>query len=196
MIMISQNQILEEIQQTLNGSFRLIKSAITAGNSIKVEVTPNDVAGILLYLRDQLGFIHLSHISCVDWIEDKQFELVYIIWSPEKKLQIDLTSRIDRENPTMENIDHLWRQANTYERELREMFGIEFPGLIAKKEFILEDWDEIPPMRKEFDTLEYVNDSFWEREGREDAKDVRETIAERSGEDIPGFAKKYSRDND
>ena len=60
----------------------------------------------------------------------------------------------------------------------------------------MEDWDDIPPMRKEFDTLEYVNDSFWEREGREDAKDVRETIAERSGEDIPDFAKKYSRDND
>jgi len=194
--MISQNQILEEIQQTLNGSFRLIKSAIIAENSIKVEVTPNDVAGILLYLRDHMGFIHLSHISCVDWIEDKQFELVYIIWSPEKKLQINVTSRIDRDKPTMENIDHLWRQANTYEREFREMFGIEFPGLIAKKEFILEDWDDIPPMRKEFDTLEYVNDSFWEREGREDAKDVRETIAERSGEDIPGFAKKYSRDND
>ena len=194
--MIAQNQILKEIQQTLNGSFRLIKSAITADNSIKVEVTPNDVAGILLYLRDQMGFIHLSHISCVDWIEDKQFELVYIIWAPEKKFQIDVVTRIDRENATMENIDHLCRQANTYEREFREMFGIEFPGLIAKKEFILEDWDDIPPMRKEFDTLEYVNNSFWEREGREDAKDVRETIAERSGEDIPGFAKKYSRDND
>jgi hypothetical protein len=48
-------------------------------------------------------------------------------------------------------------------------------------------------MKRNFDTLEFVNDTFFEREGREDAKDVREQIAEKSGEEIPDFAKKYSR---
>ena len=87
----------------------------------------------------------------------------------------------------------IWRHANTYEREIREMFGIDFPGLVANKEFILEDWQDMPPMRRDFKTKEYVDDHYFERPGREDAQDVRETIADRSGEVIPEFAKKFSR---
>ncbi len=94
----------------------------------------------------------------------------------------------------MENIDTIWDQANTYEREFREMFGIEFPGLVAPKEFILEDWDDIPPMRKDFNSQAYALENFATRPGREDAQDVREVIQKRSGEELPDFAKKYSRD--
>ena len=73
------------------------------------------------------------------------------------------------------------------------MFGIQFPGLVGRQELILEDWDDIPPMRRDFDTLQYVMENFEFRSGREDARDVRETIAKRTGEEIPEFAKKYSR---
>jgi NADH-quinone oxidoreductase subunit C len=82
---------------------------------------------------------------------------------------------------------------NTYEREFKEMYGIEFEGLEAPDEFILEDWDGPPPMRRDFDTAAFAKDVYSERTGREDAKDVRETIAKRSDEEIPDFAKKYSR---
>ena len=93
----------------------------------------------------------------------------------------------------MDNLDMIWRQANTYEREIKEMYGIEFPGLEAPKDFLLEDWTGMPPMRRDFDTASYAKDTFYNRPGREDARDVREEIARRSGEDIPDFAKKYSR---
>jgi hypothetical protein len=49
-------------------------------------------------------------------------------------------------------------------------------------------------MRRDFITDEYVKEVYFERPGREDAKDVRETLTKRSGEEIPDFAKKYSRD--
>jgi len=48
-------------------------------------------------------------------------------------------------------------------------------------------------MRRDFDTEAYANETFFHRPGREDAQDVRETITKRSGEEIPDFAKKYSR---
>ncbi len=163
-------------------------------NQIRVNISKEKVSSLLLYLKNQLGFIHLNHISCVDWIEENQFELVYIVWQPEAKLTVLVKTRIDREHPEMENIDTIWDQAHTYEREIREMFGIEFPGLEAQREFILEGWEDIPPMRRDFDTRAYAFKTYETRPGREDAMDVRTYITKRTGEELPDFVKKYSRD--
>lgn len=162
-------------------------------NRIDFSVKKETIPSILFYLKDEMGFIHLSHISCVDWLEEGELEVVFILWSPEEKIKVFVRTRLDRDNPVMDNLDMIWRQANTYEREMLEMFGIQFTGLVAPDEFILEDWQGPPPMRRDFDTEAYSNETYFHRPGREDAEDVRETITKRSGEDIPDFAKKYSR---
>jgi len=162
-------------------------------NRLDFSVKKETIPSILFYLKDEMGFIHLSHISCVDWLEEGEFELVFILWSPNEKIKVFVKTRIDRENPVMDNLDMIWRQANTYERELREMYGIQFTGLEAPDDFILEDWQGPPPMRRDFDTEAYSDETYFHRPGREDAEDVRETITKRSGEEIPDFAKKYSR---
>ena len=172
-----------------------VETKETNENRLKLIADKKIVSSILLYLKTQLGFIHLNHISCVDWIEKNQFELVYIVWNPVTKKTVLVHTFIDRENPEMENIDTIWDQANTYEREMREMFGIEFPGLVGAKEFILEDWQEIPPMRRDFDSQKYAAETYQKRPGRENARSVREELMKRSGEELPDFAKKYSRDN-
>ncbi|MCD6179702.1 MAG: NADH-quinone oxidoreductase subunit C [Bacteroidales bacterium] len=184
----------EILAQQLQAAFEHLITEVVRKDTVFAFAPKEQVSSILLYAKEKLGYISLSHLSCVDWLESGELELVYIIWSPETKVNLFVKTRIDRENPVMENTDMIWRQINTYQREIREMFGVEFPGFIGEKEFILEDWEDAPPMRRDFDTLEYVNDTFFEREGREDKQDVRERIANRSGEEIPDFAKKYSRE--
>ena len=183
----------ENILNQLNKVFK-IEGEVKSPLRIKFVAEKDMVSSILLYLKTQMGFIHLNHMSCVDWIEENKFELVYIVWHPEQKQTVMVHTFIDRENPVMENIDTIWDQANTYEREMREMFGIEFPGLVGAKEFILEDWQEMPPMRRDFDTKKYAQETYETRPGRENARDVRQEIMKRSGEELPDFAKKYSRD--
>ncbi len=175
-------------------SFSNIEGSVRRERRIELKVSKDHVLSVLLYAKEQLSFFHLSHISCVDWLEDNQFELIYILWSHETQMQLFVKILIDREKPVAPNIDYIWRHANTYEREIREMYGIEFKGLVGEQEFILEDWEGMPPMRRDFDTKEYAEETFFDRPGREDAKDVREEIIERSREELPDFAKKYSRD--
>jgi NADH-quinone oxidoreductase subunit C len=171
-----------------------IKGRVIREHRVEVFCNKETVSSVLLKAKTQLGYIHLAHMTCVDWIDENQFELIYTIWSPVEKVQLFVRTRIDRENPVMENIDPIWDQANTYEREMREMFGIEFTGLVGEHDFVLEDWDEMPPMRKDFDTHQYAKQTYYNRPGREDAKDVRETLIKRNGTDVPDFAKKYSRE--
>ncbi len=186
-----ENLLLETLKNHFNDKIFDLK--VQRHKRVHLRTTTEQIEAVLLYLKEKLGYKHLSHLSCVDWIEENRFELVYILWNPEEKINVLVKVDVDRLNPVAPNIDYIWPQANTYERELREMFGIQFPGLVGRQELILEDWDDIPPMRRDFDTLQYVMENFEFRSGREDARDVRETIAKRTGEEIPEFAKKYSR---
>jgi NADH-quinone oxidoreductase subunit C len=185
-------KIKSNLIETIKGTYPDAREQDHEGNRLDFYVKKQCVPSILNYIKGE-GYIHLSHIAFVDWIEDREFELIYIVWSPKDKIKIFIRARVDRENPLMPNIETIWRQANTYQREAREMYGIQFEGFEAPDEFVLEDWNEMPPMRRDFDTQVYAEETFFHRPGREDAMDVREAIIERSREEIPDFAKKYSR---
>ncbi len=187
--LIKEENISNQIKNTFNTS--VIK--IPRKQRIIAELRHDLIPPMLSYVKDYLGFKHLAHISCVDWIEENKFELVFILWSYDDKINLFVKTKIDRANPKFITINKLWNQAETYEREIHEMFGIKFEGNSRMGEFLLEDWDDIPPMRKDFDTIKFALDNFPDRrEARKDAKNVRETISEHSGEEIPEFAKKYS----
>jgi len=189
--LLYENQVIKELQA--NFLEDIIDAIVQRKKRVIFKVKNNKIESILLFLKEKMGFLHLSHISCVDWIEENRFELIYILWHPQEKINVFVKIDVDRLKPVAPNIDYIWEHANTYERELREMYGIEFKGLVGRQELILEDWDGMPPMRRDFDTLQYVMENYTFRSGREDAQDVRETIANRTGEEIPEFAKKYSR---
>lgn len=184
----NENQTIEEIKNT----FHTAEIKLQRKSRIIVKLRSDLIPPFLSYAKNYLAFNHLAHFSCVDWIEDNEFELVYLLYSYEKNIVVIAKTRISRDKAEFVTIKHLWRQAETYEREIHEMFGINFTGNDRLNEFILEDWDDIPPMRRDFNTIQFAKDNFYTRPGREDAQDVRETITKKSGEKIPDFAKEFS----
>ncbi|MBI4756171.1 MAG: NADH-quinone oxidoreductase subunit C [Betaproteobacteria bacterium] len=122
----------------------------------------------LLHLRDREGYTHLVLLTAVDWIEDEQFQLTYLLSNRTQARDIGLRAMIPRDAATMASIHELWPTAATYQRELREMFGIDFPGSPRiEEDFILEGWNDIPPYRRDFDTLKYAEENYSQRPGRE-----------------------------
>lgn len=125
---------------------------------------------LLLELRDREGFTHLVLLTAVDWIEEGRFQLTYLLNNREKDMTLGLRLYIDRAEARGDTIHDLWPTAATYQRELHEMFGIAFPGSPrVDEEFILEGWTDMPPYRRDFDTLAYSQQTFNDRPGRETA---------------------------
>ncbi|MFW6343686.1 MAG: NADH-quinone oxidoreductase subunit C [Sediminispirochaetaceae bacterium] len=119
-------------------------------------------------LKEKMGFTHLVFLTAVDFIEEGQFQLVYMLHNYHLHGDVGVRVFIPREDSEMESIHHLWAQAATYQRELREMYGIRFPGSPRLYEaFALEGWEDIPPMRREFDTKRYSEETYFPRPGRE-----------------------------
>jgi NADH-quinone oxidoreductase subunit C len=131
------------------------------------KVEKNNAERLIRELRDREGYTHLSFIACVDYLERGVFSIIYMLHSYAKKDSLGIHVEIDRDNAEMTSIHTLWAQAWTYQRELREMYGIKFPGSPRLEEdFCLEGWDSMPPMRRDFDTAQYSTEHFGHREGR------------------------------
>ncbi len=148
--------MVEGVVELIKGNFSDVEIVIPEHQErrVHISVEKEKVKEIAKFLKDN-GFRHLSFITCVDWIDEGKFELVYGLYSYEEKIVVLIKTKIDRDNPKQETLLPLWDQAQTYEREIHEMFGVYFDGNPGLTPFILEDWEGIPPMRKDFDSRKY-----------------------------------------
>jgi len=145
---------IEEVQQQKN-------------NLTFVTLAAKDLVNFITHLKNIEDFTHLSFLTAVDRIEQDKFQLTYMLHNHKTNYNLAVKAFIERANPVVESIHNLWQQAATYQRELYEMFGIDFPGSPRLKEdFILEDWHDIPPMRRDFKTKEYSEKTYFPRPGR------------------------------
>lgn len=132
-----------------------------------LKIPKEDAVQFIRELRDGENYTHLAFLTAIDYIEDGHFTLTYMLHNYASHHSMAVHVDLGREQSEMDSIHELWAQAATYQRELREMYGIRFPGSPRlDDDFCLEGWDEIPPMRKEFDTVAYSKDRFFDREGR------------------------------
>ncbi len=160
---------LETILEEIPKHYRISDIEMQGARGVLAFITAPAEAlrDLLLELRDRRGFTHLVFLTAVDYIEEETFQLSYMLHSYEIHADIGVRVFIPRENSEMVSIHDLWAQAATYQRELREMFGIIFPGSPRLYEaFALEGWEDLPPMRREFDTKKYSEETYFPRPGR------------------------------
>jgi len=168
----------KSLKEKLESTFKDLKIAILEDSRIAVTAENHSVLAILRFLKDA-GFNHLALLSAVDWIEENVFELCFILASymqnddevtGRQSLHIILKTRIPRKEPHFKTVTDIFPNAEPYEREMHELFGIKFEGHKRLTPLLLEREYEIPPFRKDFDTRKYVEDVFGNIPSVEDNK--------------------------
>ncbi len=155
---------VEFVQNLVKSNVKVLKEHVTDQYQVHFVVEQDKVHFLLNILRNA-GWIQLSYLSAVDWPEENKFELVYIVFNWDKPVYVQIRTKIDRENPVMNSILPIYPGCKYYERECHEFFGVKFPGNPDyEKQLILENWDDIPPMRKDFDPEAYSTRKFPQRE--------------------------------
>jgi len=150
----------EEIKSVIESKFEdSILGFDIKGGRIMLKVNARASHEVLSLLKD-LGFDHLSDVTGIDYIRDGEFEIVYHLWSHARKIRAMLKVRISREAPILKSIADLWPGAQIHERENYELLGIDFEGNPDLSPLFLENWEEIPPLRKDFDTREFVKRKY------------------------------------
>ncbi len=174
---MDENRELNDLLKRFSKTFAPDNYSFNDKNTLSIKMSLNELFNAIEYLYEYERYRHMSMMSYADRLENNSIELFYILYSYENYCTIILSADLNREKPIFVTLKHIFPQAETFEIEFNEMMGIEFKGNSRMgEEFILEGWTDKPPMRRDFDTLEYVNDNYMFRSGREDAVDVREHI--------------------
>jgi NADH-quinone oxidoreductase subunit C len=104
----------------------------------------------------RLAFDYLRLLTVVDYVAtDHEFEAVYHLYSLEKRHKLVLKARAPEADPWFPSVTGVWRGANWYEREMRDLFGVEFRGHPDLRTLILPDGFEGFPGRKSYPLYEY-----------------------------------------
>jgi len=184
---------MKKILENISHLFSVSDPVFKRDNLLFVTVEKEKAIDLITHLKNKEGFVHFVILSGVDWIEEGKFQLTYILNNPDKKVDLAVKTMISRENPIMESAHHLWESIFVYQREIREMLGIEFPNSPGLYEnFVLEGWQDIPPMRRDFDTKKYAEETFFPREGRS-TNDPTEYMKKKLYPDFPEEGEKNGK---
>lgn len=172
----------EDILASLAQDFAPLEEVRRRPGYLHVKVDRLRALEMLLRAKDRYGKKILQLISVVDRMEDHLFQMTWILEDPRDSSVLIVSADYPRENCQVPTLGDIWPAAVIFERELHEMYGIDFPGNPRQNEdFLLEGWTDIPPMRRDFDSLEYSMRVFGERQERRHI-DPRQYIGEFIGE--------------
>ena len=123
---------------------------------------PEAVIPILEYLKLEADFDYLVDVTAVDYPQrPERFDVVYVLYSFARNQRIRIKTRIpDGYQPATATTVHL--TADWLEREVFDMFGIEFAGHPNMRRILMPDEWEGHPLRKDHSILRM--DDRWVKE--------------------------------
>jgi NADH:ubiquinone oxidoreductase subunit C len=123
-----------------------------SGEWLNIIITPGDLLTSVEIFRNklELNFDYLFCQTCVDW--KTHLTMVYHLESTRYRHQVVVKIQLDRNKPEIETVSHIWRTAEFHEREIYELFGVNFLNHPDLRLLILPDgWEGKNPLRKDFE---------------------------------------------
>lgn len=100
--------------------------------------------------KEALLFDYLFCLTCIDW--KAHLTMVYHLSSTKYRHNVVVKIKLDRAKPEIESLSGIWKTAEFHEREVYEMFGVNFLNHPDLRLLILPDgWEGKNPMLKDFE---------------------------------------------
>lgn len=118
-----------------------------------VIVEKESVPDILEMLKtdDRAKMNLLRNISCVDYDNRvPRFEVCYILYSIQKKHMLLVRTPVTEDDTTVPTVSHLYKTARWVEREVYDMYGIEFDDHPDMRRVLMYEEFEGHPLRKDY----------------------------------------------
>ncbi|HKI55166.1 MAG TPA: NADH-quinone oxidoreductase subunit C [Anaerolineales bacterium] len=141
---------LEPIVKALQNQFD--SSIEEFRDEVHVFVKAEQIVDTLTLLRDKYEFELLSALTAVDYFpkQTPRFHVVYQLSSIAKNITVQIRVPVNGDQPKVPTATRVYEVANWREREVFDMFGIEFEGHPDLRRILMTDDQEGHPLRKDF----------------------------------------------
>ena len=161
------NLQLKELEKLVNSELTSkIKKTTISFNELLVDTSEDELINVILFLKshDKLKFRQLIDIAGVDYPEEeKRFSLVYLLLSHEKniRIKVSINFEIEKKIPSLTKV---YPSANWMEREVFDMYGIEFTNHPDLRRILTDYNFEGHPLRKDFPLTGFNEVRYSEKE--------------------------------
>jgi NADH:ubiquinone oxidoreductase subunit C len=141
------DQVIEKLRE--NFSQEVIEVTKKSEKRATVSVKPGSILKVAEYLHKSAG---LRFIIASALHTKRGFEIYYHFSLDAIALILNIHVILDKENPQTESLSNMFNASNWIEREMHELFGINFLNHPNQEKLISEgNWAEgVYPYRKEF----------------------------------------------
>lgn len=150
-------EIIDEVEERFSEA--VVGGVYEEPKIAKIIVKVESVEEVARYLLRR-GFDHVKSVTGIDLLKlreggGKIIEVVYQLGSYSlealRDSVLNLSVRLDRDNPETPSLHEVWPSAEYHEREVYEMLGVKFRKHPNLKPLLLpEYWADIPPLRKDY----------------------------------------------
>ena len=143
---------IDDILKSINDRFgdRVLKTEKKSARRAYLNIYPKDIVDMVRYIFKDLG-LRFNIASAVDDFD--RIEILYHFSYDQSGVIISIRTMLsDKDNPRIDTITHVTKAAWWIEREIHELFGVEFDGNEDLRLLLLpDDWPKgVYPMRKSF----------------------------------------------
>ncbi len=119
-----------------------------------IMVPPAKILDVARHLRDagDARFDYLSDLTATDWpprTADGRFDVIYMLYSVRLRHRVRLKVKVGEGQP-LASVTGLWPAANWLEREVYDMFGVNFAGHPDRRRILMPDDWQGHPQRKDY----------------------------------------------
>jgi len=127
------------------------ETSVSLGDEIVV-IEKEALLPIAGFLRDGPGeFKMLLDLTCVDYFGRKpRFEMVYHFFSLSENRRLRVKAALEEGDLRIASLTPLWKNANWLEREVYDLFGVNFEGHPDLRRIFMYDGFEGYPLRKDY----------------------------------------------
>lgn len=132
------------------GLGELITDAKWDRNELTLTLAPENIVAAC-QAAQAAGYNFMEDVTAVDWYPaEPRFQVSYSLLSHRLKHRIRLAVRLAGDNAAVPSITAVWPSANFYEREVFDLFGINFPGHPRLTRIMMPDNWSGHPLRKDY----------------------------------------------
>jgi NADH-quinone oxidoreductase subunit C len=144
---------MSDIVATLKQRFAGITHSEFRGQS-RVVVAKSDAFAALQLLKSTGNFDLLVDVTCVDYLNFRdapnRFGLVYLLANTTTSERLTVRVYLGEEDLTIPSVVSIWKGADWMEREVYDMFGIEFTNHGDLRRILMPDEFTAFPLRKDY----------------------------------------------
>ena len=146
---MEKKKVLDDLKKRFSGKIKEV--AVQFGDEIVVLQRDSLLDMVKFLMKEPYSFTMLLDLTCVDHIgQDDRFQMIYHLFSLSNNHRLRIKISLPDKDPAVASLTPFFKNSNWLEREVYDMFGVQFNGHPDLRRIFMYDGFEGYPLRKDY----------------------------------------------